>query len=247
VLTPGSHAMPPHPQTGMNGRPLQTHTIAPGHMNFSIVRDHMAFLGGHSNLFGNLAISRQLRGEHVLGRYYWHHYGDFDYCHYNDRWGHHWYGWYYGDDCFWTAYADNLWWYYDDSYARWYFWSHGAWCWEASLEPTVVYEAAPDATDDSAEAQEPSSFADLLPQGAYRSPDGSCLVRVTGDMGNAYLVTERAGRQSLRLLARGATGVKFHASADGEDTEIMLTLEDGRSLVFDASGRRVSFDEPAAD
>lgn len=77
------------------------------------------------------------REERVAGRYYWHRWQDLDYCHYYDRWGYHWYGWYLGPRFLWVRSFGGRFWWYDESATRWCFWFNGDWWWPDPIRETV--------------------------------------------------------------------------------------------------------------
>jgi hypothetical protein len=84
-------------------------------------------------------ISIYNRNEVVPNHYYWHTYSGWNYCHYYDPYGFHWYGWYVGNNCFWSRYWSGNWWWWDPVYYHWCYWNDGWWWWQDPANVNVVY------------------------------------------------------------------------------------------------------------
>ena len=70
------------------------------------------------------------QSETQTGHYYWHNDDGMNYCHYLDASGYNWYGWYVGDQYFWTRSYNGRWWWYDSDFNRWCFWNNNFWWWQ---------------------------------------------------------------------------------------------------------------------
>jgi hypothetical protein len=129
----------PSPREGMGGKALNHEGIPSRRFNEPVVRNQMTLIARSGSGFSAPQISVQLRAEASPGRYYWHHSDGFDYVHYNDSWGQPWFGWYVGSSYFWTRYHANRWWFYDDGFGRWSYWSGGSWYWQDPDNMSSVY------------------------------------------------------------------------------------------------------------
>ncbi|HTB34265.1 MAG TPA: hypothetical protein VK842_05345, partial [bacterium] len=120
------------------------------------------------------------REEGRPGRYYWHHDNGFDYCHYLDHDGYHWYGWYLGDRCFWTRYYGSRWWWYDADFDRWSFYNDGFWWWQDPYHVGDLYCYSDggyipcNSAEDQIVVTQPSAVAVK----SFASPDGSRAVKL---------------------------------------------------------------------
>lgn len=126
-----------HPRQGPDRKVLHAKPFARREMASPEVRRHLGELTRDRAFLAGLP--RLHREERVAGRYYWHRWREADYCHYYDRWGYHWYGWYLGPRFFWVRVYGGRWWWYDDVRLRWCFWHHGGWWWPDPLHLNVVY------------------------------------------------------------------------------------------------------------
>jgi hypothetical protein len=96
-------------------------------------------------VLGNQAVVKSIlagqKTEILTSHYYWHRNGGVHYCHYFDKHGAHWYGFYNGSQFLWTRYYGGHWWWYDQDHARWlsYNDSDGSWLWQDPAQPQTVY------------------------------------------------------------------------------------------------------------
>jgi hypothetical protein len=240
------------PRTGPNGLALSTHVMARTQIGSAVVQQHMASLGANNVEMNRINHYNQI--ETRPNYYYWHSYNGYNYCHYYDPWGYHWYGWYIGDSCFWTRYYWGNWWWYDSAEARWCYWHDGGWWWNDPDNTTTVYvyengdynpvntdtsaDAAPAAPSDQAAApNSPAiSTAPIAQKKIYKSPDGSRVVKIFGDSNDAIL-SDAANPPKLAavFLGSNAQSVKFNAASDGS-TQITVTFIDGSVKTFDEQG-----------
>jgi hypothetical protein len=187
--------------------------------------------------------------ETLANHYYWHRGDGFNYCHYVDNWGYHWYGWYEGDSCFWVRYYGARWWCYDDVYGRWCFWDDDRWWWQ---DPDHVgdlylyndggYIAADSANDPVVNTTQGGN------ETIYNSPDGSRTVKIMTDTGDAFLFdTAIPPNFNPIYLASNVSGVKFTNTSDGSQLEVMLTLNDGTFDIFDDQGNAINFSDGVVD
>ena len=78
--------------------------------------------------------SKELQTDH----YYWHDEAGAHYCHYLDRRGHHWYGFYGASSYYWTRYQANRWWWYDPGPQYWTYYDGGYWWHQDAADPQTV-------------------------------------------------------------------------------------------------------------
>jgi hypothetical protein len=199
------------------------------------------------------ALNPQVAGfnsaENRTNHYYWHNGGDYNYCHYVDNWGYHWYGWYAGGSCFWTRNYADRWWCYDDNLDRWCFWDNDHWWWQDPFHVGDLYLYQDDQyipADSSKDAVVNAVQAGT--ETLYQSPDGTRSVKVMLDGGDTFLF-DTAIPPSFNpiYLASQVTGVKFSDTSDGSPLQILLTLSDGSSDIFDDQGNPLNYSDDQAD
>jgi len=194
--------------------------------------------------------------ERIVGNYYWHTGNGFNYCHYYDRWGYHWYGWYLGNSYFWTRwYANNYWWY-DPTYYRWCYWHDGGWWWQDPNTTSIyVYNNGSYMPTDSgvnvnvnvngnngpgaSSAQPPVSNQGQGAGKTFYSNDGTRQVKVVGN--DAFLY-DTSGQNSFKPIYLGSnvTSVKFSNTNNGKPLQVMLMLSDGSFDMYDGQGNPLS-------
>jgi hypothetical protein len=213
--------------------------------NFSgnpVIQAHMSVING-GGFRAQIGIYNT--NERVVGNYYWHNGNGFNYCHYYDRWGYHWYGWYLGNSYFWTRwYANNYWWY-DPTYLRWCYWHDGGWWWQDPNSTSVyVYNNGSYLPSDGGAnvnvnaGNGPGASSQPQAQGAgktFFSNDGSREVKVVGTDAFLYDVS---GQNTFKPLFLGSnvTSVKLSNTNNGKPLQVMLLYSDGSFGVFDAQG-----------
>jgi len=84
-------------------------------------------------------LGQERRRENQRNRNYWHSDRGFNYNHYVDNSGFHWYGWYRGDQYFWTRNHNGRWWWYDADYDRWCYYQDSNWYWQDPYRQDDVY------------------------------------------------------------------------------------------------------------
>jgi hypothetical protein len=198
----------------------------------------------------NDSLAQMNQAETRAGHYYWHTGDRFNYCHYVDSWGYHWYGWYAGESCFWTRYYADRWWFYDDNLDRWCFWDNGFWWWQDPFHVGDLYLY--DYTNDQYIPADSSQDAVVSTVQAgnetvYRSPDGTRMVKVEVNGGDSFLM-DTAIPPSFNpiYLASQVTNVQFSDTSDGSPLQVMLTLSDGSSDVFDDQGNPLNYSDDNA-
>ncbi len=233
----GAHSLLPNrlqrasfrlPNQGPSGRRISAAVVSPRFMSSPTVMNHM------SSIARNRAFRSQInsfnRAEVIPNHYYWHTWNGNPYCHYYDRYGCNWYGWYYGGSCFWTQYYADNWWWYDDWADRWCYWDDGGWWWQ-NPGTAVVYvyhdgDYTPAANgNDNGEAEADNK--------TFRSKDGNLTVKVTTD-GDAFLYGSD-GNSKPAYLASNVTGVKF-SNPDNGNSQILVTFKDGSFELFNLDG-----------
>jgi hypothetical protein len=87
----------------------------------------------------------------------------------------------------------------------------------------------------------PAPSQAALASGSFSSPDGSRLVKVL-DGGDAFLYdTATPPAFSPVFLAHNVTRVRFSSPDQGQDLQVQLSLADGSTLHFDATGQPIRF------
>lgn len=214
---------------------MNARIISPRHFNDPMVRRQMERLNGSD---WNARIDRFNSSEYSTNHYYWHQNGGLNYCHYIDKSGYSWWGWYSGDRCFWTRHYAGRWWWYDQDYNRWCFWNGDDWWWQDPDHMGDLYcydndEYIPCGSEDD---QEVVTTADLSGEQTYTSPDGTRMVKVIGESRDAFLYdTANPPTFEPVYLASGVRQVDF-SNAAGRPLEVVLKLEDGSFDLFDGYG-----------
>ncbi|HVM32458.1 MAG TPA: hypothetical protein VMU88_04940 [bacterium] len=236
INTDRAHSIIRVPQQGPAGARLTAVPLSPRHFADPVVKNQMRLVVQPS-MRQRVQQYNQLETAH--GHYYWHVDNGFNYCHYVDDWGYHWYGWYVGNQCFWTRNYANRWWWFDPDYNRWCFWNAGFWWWQDPAHVGDLYCYNNDAyiPCNSAEDQIVVTVNSPANSGlVYTSPDGSRQVKVMGDSKDAFLY-DTANPPSFApvYLASEVSNVQFSNNA-GRPLEIVLTLGDGTFDLFDGEG-----------
>jgi hypothetical protein len=236
VHTDRQHSTIRLPQEGPGHSPLRATAISPRHFNDPLVRQQMNRLGGSD---WTRRIDRFNSTETQTNHYYWHQGDGFNYCHYNDSSGYHWWGWYQGGQCFWTRNYAGRWWWYDQDYNRWCFWNDNYWWWQDPYHMGDLYCYDNDGyvPCNSADDQEVVTAPVGPGEQAYNSPDGTRLVKIAGDSQDAFLY-DSANPPTFEpvYLASGVDKVQFSNSGGGRTLEILLRLNDGSFDMFDGYG-----------
>ncbi len=249
-----------YPNRGPNGTNLRVSVIA--RTNFSsniVVRNQMATI---NNVSFRASINNYNATENRVGFYYWHNGGGYNYCHYYDHWGYHWYGWYMGNSCFWTRWYSNNWWWYDPTYYRWCYWHDGGWWWQDPNASSSVYvyvngqyvSSADPGTNvnvtvnGSSSQSVPSDSQSLNSQPApevqsapppapktWNSTDGTRMVKVTGTEQDAFLY-DSSGKNSFKAIYLSSNVKNVSYSGSGDALQITIILNDGSSQTFDSKG-----------
>ncbi len=236
IDTDRAHSTIRFPQTGPQGGRLSAVAISSRHYNDPVVRNQMKIVF-QSSMRQRVIQYNQI--EIQRDHYYWHTDNGFNYCHYVDDWGYHWYGWYVGSQCFWTRNYANRWWWYDTDYNRWCFWNAGFWWWQDPAHVGDLYCYNDDAYVPCNSAEDQIVVTVNNPSGngvVYTSPDGTRQVKVMGDSQDAFLYDTAATPSFAPIyLASKVSNVQF-SSNPGRPLEIVLSLGDGTFDMFDAEG-----------
>jgi hypothetical protein len=240
------------PGHGPGGVTLHANVFA--RTNFStnpVIRTHMSIITGPSF---RAQINIYNRNENQVGSYYWHTGNGFNYCHYYDRWGYHWYGWYLGNAYFWTRWYSNNWWWYDPVYYRWCYWHDGGWWWQDPNTATVyVYNngsyLSPDGTVNlnvNVNGNNGQAAASSQPQAqtqgssnSFYSNDGTRQVKLVGTDAFLYDVSGQNAFKPI-YLGSNVTSVKFSNTSNGKPLQVMLMFGDGSFSVFDGQGNALN-------
>jgi hypothetical protein len=236
IHTDRMHSTIGFPRTGPDHGPLTATAFSPRRFNDPLVRDHMNLVDGpewHARIDGFN------RTESEPGHYYWHSGDNFNYCHYIDGSGYHWWGWYRGDHFFWTRSFGGRWWWYDPDFDRWCFWNEGFWWWQDPYHVGDLYCYNNDnyVPCNSAEDQVVVQSSDSSDFQNSTSPDGTRVVKVAADTQDAFLY-DTANPPSFQpvYLASGVQSVQFSDTSNGRPMEIILKLNDGSFDMFDGQG-----------
>jgi hypothetical protein len=237
-----SHSTIHFPQRGLKNESLGARVLPIKEFTNPVVTHRMTFL--HSSAFAP-RIAQLTSSETQRNHYFWHSGGGFQYCHYVDDWGYHWYGWYEGDNCFWVRYYDDRWWCYDDDFDRWCFWDNDRWWWQDPnhVGDIYLYYDAQYIPADS--AKDPVvTTVQAGSEMVYKSPDGTRMIKVMTNGGDAFLFdTVIPPSFDPIYLASNVTDVKFSNTQDGSPLEIMLTLTDNSFDLFDDQGDPLNFSD----
>lgn len=225
------------PHTGFGGAPLTGAAISPRDFNNLAVRNHMGVLNGPG--WGR-NINLICQNETQAGQYYWHHDDTgFNYCHYIDSSGYQWFGWYLGNQYFWTRNFQGRWWIYDSGYNRWCFWNNNFWWWQDPnhIGDLYCYNDSNYIPCNSSEDQIAVTVPPSDSMQSFTSPDGTRTVELTQGSGDAFLYdTAQPPSFDPVYLASGVQSVSFSDTSNGRPMQIMLTLSDGSYDMFDSQG-----------
>lgn len=236
IATDRAHSTIHFPQKGPDNRVLNGSQVSPRHFNDDVVRKHMSLVDG--NAYRRRFVTENAN-ERQTNHYYWHKDNGFDYCHYIDGSGYHWYGWYAGDRYFWTRNYGGRWWWYDTEYSRWNFWNDGFWWWQDPYHVGDLYCYDNDAyiPTNSADDQIVVTSTDQPASTAYNTSDGTRTVKIATATQDAFLY-DTANPPSFDpiYLASGVQSVQFSDTNNGRPLEIILKLNDGSFDMFDGQG-----------
>jgi hypothetical protein len=246
MLTDRHHSTAPRPQNGPDGKDLRASPIPPHRFDGDAVRNHMTRVDRPEFMERLARLDDQ---ESQRRHHYWHREDGFTYSHYVDDGGYDWYGWYLGEQFFWTRNFHDRWWWYDEGVGHWCFWNNGFWWWQ---DPNHVgdlycYNAGtyiPCNSNDDEITVAPPSASDIK---AFPSPDSTRVVRIFGDAKDAFLFDlAKPVRFSPVYLASGVDEVRFTTPRNGRPLQIILTLDDGTMDVVDAKGQSSSSADPTS-
>ena len=130
------HSVTGLPSRGYNGRAFSASVLPSRSMSSASVRTRMSSVVREAAFSGRF--NNYIATESVTGHYYWHSWNGQNFCHYRDRWGCNWFGWYVGAGFFWSQYYAGNWWWWDPDYDYWCYWNNGYWYWQ-NPNTQVVY------------------------------------------------------------------------------------------------------------
>jgi hypothetical protein len=236
IHTDRAHSIINYPKNGPDHMAITAALVSPRHFNDPVVRNQMMIADSPE---WQARADQFNASENQVGHHYWHNDGGVSYCHYLDASGYHWYGWYTGDQYFWTRNFNGRWWWYDADYDRWSFWNNGFWWWQDPYHVGDLYCYNDDnyIPCNSAEDQVVVTAADNANVQANASPDGTRIVKVDADTQDAFLYdTANPPTFSPVYLASGVQSVQFSDTSNGRPLEIILKLNDGSFDMFDGQG-----------
>jgi hypothetical protein len=237
VSTDRAHSMIGMPSTGPKGGAFKANLVSPRQFNGSVVRTRMSAVNNPAYM---QRIDRENLTETQRGRYYWHTDGGNSYAHYIDNSGYHWYGWYAGDQFFWTRNYDGRWWWFDSGFNRWCFYNDDYWWWQDPYHVGELYVYNNDNYIPANSADDPVVVTgqEQANDAVYTSPDGKRVVKVVQGDGDAFLY-DAANPQAFSpiYLASGVQSIQYSDVNNGRPLEIVLRLNDGSYDLFDAQGQ----------
>jgi hypothetical protein len=243
VLTSRAHTKVPHPDRGLDNGVLHANPVSARHFNNGFVKNQMGVVGRPEYL---ARLEHANAEESERGHYYWHRDDGFNYGHYVDDYGFNWYGWYVGDQYFWTRDYEGRWWWYDDDVGRWCFWNDNFWWWQDPnhIGDLYCYNDGTYIPANSSEDPVEVASTEAPSLESFASPDSSRLVRISGDTKDAFLYdgSSPATFQPV-YLASGVESVEFSDPHNGNPLQIILKLDDGGFDVLDAQGNPYVSDE----
>ncbi len=247
VSTDRAHSMIGNPSTGPKGEPFKGSMVSPRQFNGSVVRNQMSVVNRPAYM---QRIDRENANETQRNHVYWHTDGGFSYSHFIDNSGYQWYGWYAGDQFFWTRNYDGRWWWYDPGFNRWCFYNDNYWWWQDPYHVGELYVYDDDnyipanSADDQVVVTGAEQSTDLV----YNSPDSKRMVKVVPGDGDAFLY-DTANPQAFEpvYLASGVQSVQYSNLDNGRPLEIMLKLNDGSYDLFDAEGNAYNSETAESD
>jgi hypothetical protein len=236
IHTDREHSRITLPTTGFDKHSLHAQEFSPRHFNDKAVHSQMSIIVGAS---WQGKIRDYNHSENIAGRYYWHNDKNFNYCHYIDNSGYHWYGWYAGDRCFWTRNFNNRWWMYDSDFDRWCFWNNGFWWWQDPyhLGDLYLYNETDYIPCNSAQDSIAVTVPEDVSSNSFISADKTRTVKLVSDTQDAFLYdTSEQPAFNPVYLASGVKEVIYSDTSNGKPLEIILKLNDGTFDMFDGLG-----------
>ena len=237
IHTDRQHSTIALPASGADGKPYSGKAISPRGADAARLRDHMRTVTGPAM---GAAVDKNNREETRAGRYYWHHEGGLDYCHYRDGSGYQWYGWYFGAQFFWTRNFEGRWWWYDNDFDRWAFYNDDFWWWQDPYHLGDLYCYSEggyipvNSQNDHVQVTPP----DTVTSQSFDSPDKARTVKLVSDSQDAFLYdTAQPPSFEPIYLASGVQRVEFSDTSNGRPMEIVLKLNDGSFDLFDGQGQ----------
>jgi hypothetical protein len=236
IHTDRAHSVIAYPKVGFDNRPLNATAYSSRHLNDNIIRTQMSLVDSiewHNRILGFNQAETQ------VNHYYWHNANNFNYCHFIDNLGYHWYGWYLGNKYFWIRNFSNRWWWYDADYDHWCFWNNGFWWWQDPyhIGDLYCYNNANYIPCNSAEDNVAVVVPDDSNTRSFTSPDKTRIVKVVADTQDAFLYdTANPPAFNPIYLASGVQDVIFSDPNNGRPLEIILKLNDQSFDMFDGNG-----------
>lgn len=236
IHTDRAHSIIKYPQHGPDRLAITAAIVSPRHFNDPIVRNQLMVADSPE---WQSRVNQFNVSENQVGHHYWHMDGGINYCHYLDASGYNWYGWYLGDQYFWTRNFNGRWWWYDSDFDRWCFWNNGYWWWQDPYHVSDLYcynndNYIPCNSSEDQVVVTASSNGTIQPN---MSPDGTRVVKIDADTQDAFLYdTTNPPTFDPVYLASGVQSVQFSDTSNGRPLEIILKLNDGSFDMFDGQG-----------
>jgi len=211
-------------------------------------RDHITIIN-NTTIINNIGHVHRGWNNHNDHNYRWYDWNGYRACHRYDTYGYHWWGFYIGNDYFWTRYSNGRHWWYDPYYQRWVYLHDGRWWWQNPAQPTVVYViidnsyyrysdnagtiiTKPDTTPPVVAPPAEPTPAPVDDAETMTSLDGTRSIQILGTGKDAYLydLTNTDPNQGGgEWLASGVKSAKFayddKHEADGTTTQVIRQIE----------------------
>jgi hypothetical protein len=236
ITTDRAHSAINYPRTGPKGEAIRGTLVSARQFNNPGVRAQMSVVNGAAF---TAQIGRENASETQRGQTYWHNGNGFNYAHYIDNSGYHWYGFYSGNQYFWTRNYAGRWWWYDSGFNRWCFYNNNYWWWQDPYHvgDLYCYDDNDYVDANSADDQIVVTGAEEANETTYSSPDGTRMVKVVQSDGDAFLYDAAAVPSFDPIyLASGVQSIQYSDASNGRPLEIVVKLNDGSFDIFDAQG-----------
>jgi hypothetical protein len=234
-----THIALPRPVSGPQGSALHASVIPRTAMTGSVVRSQMAVVG-RAQVTAQINVFN--RTEVVPNHYYWHTYNGWNYCHYYDPYGYHWYGWYVGGSCFWSRYWGGNWWWWDPTYYHWCYWHDGWWWWQdpANVDVVYVYDngsyvnagSVGETASASAPSESPSGegMQAPAPSSADNSTSTNMAAKPLSPLSVDKVVNSKDGTRQVKIV--GGDAFLYDTVAEDNDSKPVFLSDNVKDIKF---------------
>jgi len=199
----------------------------------------------HRAVLDNRAVVKSItagqKTEVKTENYYWHTDHGVRYCHYFDKHGAHWYGFYDGPQFYWTRYYAGRWWWHDADQTRWLYYNDGSWLWQDPAQPQTVYVYVDNGYAPYSAAHPPliSNYETLVappeepPQPQYKSDVDTPNYQAKENPNSFAVVVGIENYSTLPkadFAARDAQAMRDHLKSLGYPVRNTMFLADGNAV-----------------